>query len=69
MFLNSFIILAIKRNIKHLEDKSKKLDEELPYVATNHQWYKHKKNRIKDVIKKWKKALYDMEQLMKEDLI
>ena len=71
MFLNNFIILAIKKKIKYLEKTLEQIRHDNIYsqiYAGNMQLYDYKCERRRSRITAWKGILATVQKLINEDI-
>ena len=71
MFLNNFIILAIKKKIKYLEKSLEQIKHDNTYsqiYADNMQLYDYKCERCRSRITAWKGILATVQKLINEDI-
>ena len=71
MFLNNFIILAIKKKIEHLEKTLEQIRHDNIYsqiYAGNMQLYDSKCERCRSRITAWKGILATVQKLINEDI-
>ena len=71
MFLNNFIILAIKKKIEYLEKTLEQISHDNIYsqiYAGNMQLYDYKCERCRSRITAWKGILATVQKLINEDI-